>query len=477
MQAPQKPRLTSRSARKNWLLRYGLAVAMFASVVVLSIALESAGLKLNLTIPIVFALVATAWYGGRGPGLLISLLFQATTIAYVPIPPDSNLAKAMFGWISVFSLYVFLTLVISGLRTVLQRLREQRDLLHLTLASIGDAVLTTDDTGHVTFMNPVARHLTGWPEDKAIGVPLHRIVHLIDEHTRKEIAGPAEEVFETGGRSTLTNHSLLISRDGTEVPISRSAAPIKNRGSFRGTVVVISDVTAAKVAERARREEEIMRSIVHAQEAERNRIARDLHDHLGQRMTALRLRIESLSSEHGSKAELEKVIKDLQRSAANIDQDIGFLSWELRPTELEQLGLADAVRSYVREWSGHYGINAEFHATRDTDGAEAMLDRETETNLYRIVQEALNNILKHAQASSATVLFNSGQDELSIVIEDNGRGFASDIHTTDPGRPGGFGLVGMQERAAALKGTLQIESQPGEGTSIMVRVPIHRLSS
>ncbi len=350
------------------------------------------------------------------------------------------------------------------------RLRAQRDLLHLTLASIGDAVITTDDAGHITFMNPVAHQLTGWSDDMAVGAPLSQIVHLIDERTRSKITDPAQEVFVTGEEAPPVNHSLLVSRDGTEVPISRSAAPICHHGDIMGTVVVMTDVTAAKLAERSQREEEIMRRIVQAQEAERHRIARDLHDHLGQQMTALRLKIESLSGENGD--ELKAEIKSLQESAARVDRDIGFLSWELRPTELEQLGLVDAFRSYVREWSEHYGVDGEIQISGDDGYLDSMLDRETETSLYRILQEALNNIVKHAEARHVSVLFNIRPHEVSLIIEDDGRGFASDIHTTDPGRPGGFGLIGMQERAAALKGSFEIESQPGQGTTVIVRVPI-----
>src|SRR5439155_21320505 len=111
-----QPRLKTKPGKKHWLPRYGMAVLLFVATIGLALLLNNSSAKINFTIPIVFAVVAAAWYGGRGPGLLISVLFEATTIIYTSIPSDSSLAKAIFGYFSVFSLFVFLTFVISGLR-------------------------------------------------------------------------------------------------------------------------------------------------------------------------------------------------------------------------------------------------------------------------------------------------------------------------------------------------------------------------
>ena len=112
----------SKSVRWHPVLRYGLAIVCFGATVGLSVLLSNLGVRLNLTIPIVLALVATAWYGGRGPGLLISVLFQATTIIYTAIAPDASIGLAVFGYFSVFALYVFLVLLISNVRDIQLRL-------------------------------------------------------------------------------------------------------------------------------------------------------------------------------------------------------------------------------------------------------------------------------------------------------------------------------------------------------------------
>src|SRR5436190_102113 len=348
--------------RKHWLYSYGLAVVIFAATVGLSLLLSYFGIKLNFTIPVFAALVFAIWYGGRGPGILLAVLFEVTTVYFTPIAPGSSVGQAAFGYFSVFVLYLFLIWVISGLKEAQQRLQIQRDLLQVTLSSIGDAVIATDIDGCVTFVNPAAEELTGWASAECGGRELGSVVRILNEETRAEVENPVAKVLATGRVVGLANHSLLVTKDGREIPIDDSAAPIKHNDKIRGVVLVLADVTQRKMAERSRRETEIMHRIVEAQEAERHRIARDLHDHLGQRMSALRMRIASLTDECRDNTSLTKAISEVQESALSIDRDIGFLSWELRPTELENFGLVNALGSFVREWSNQHGIAAEFHS-------------------------------------------------------------------------------------------------------------------
>ncbi len=487
---------------QHWLFRYGLAVVLFAAVLGLSIMLRELGVRLNLTIPVILALVATAWYGGLVPGILIGVLFQATTIYFTPVAPDSTVARTAFMHFSVFSLYVFLAFVISGVRRIQHRLREQRDMLHVTLSSIGDAVVTTDTTGRINFMNGVAERMTGWQLSEAEGRSLDDVFQIMNEQTRETVPTPVDKVIETGGVVGMANHTVLRSKDGREIPIDDSAAPIRDGDEVKGVVLVFSDVTERKAAERARRESEIMRRIVAAQEGERLRIARDLHDQLGQQMTALRLKVESFAERCREYAGLSPEIDELQQAANTIDRDIGYLSWELRPTELEELGLENALSTFVREWSRQYSIAAEFMMSRAEGERPASeirrLDQHVETNLYRIVQEALNNVVKHSGAQNVSVLLQHAEQHTTLIIEDDGAGFeGGDIHTTEGGTfhppsipapsdlarpdaadapipmPAGLGLIGMHERASLLKGSLQIDSRPGAGTTILARIPVH----
>ena len=122
----QRPNREIKPVNRHWVFRYGLAIMLVAATIGLSLLLNYFGIKLNFTIPVVVALVVGAWYGGRGPGLLIGVLFQVTTIIYAKVPEDTGIAALIFTYFSTFSLYVFMALLISGLRNVLRRLERAR---------------------------------------------------------------------------------------------------------------------------------------------------------------------------------------------------------------------------------------------------------------------------------------------------------------------------------------------------------------
>ena len=217
-------------------------------------------------------------------------------------------------------------------------------------------------------------------------------------------------------------------------------------------------------AERARTE--LLSRLVFAQEDERQRIAREMHDQFGEQLTALGLGIRALKDSCGTDARLAPQVAALENVAQQLDQDVDHLVWELRPTALDDLGLRAALANYVQDWSIRAGVRADLHTT----GLSAdRLTSEIETTLYRIAQEALNNIAKHAQAENVDVILERRPDHVSLIIEDDGVGF-------DQGNLGaphqGFGLLGMQERAALVGATVQIESAAGEGTTIIVRMPL-----
>ncbi|HEX3102787.1 MAG TPA: PAS domain S-box protein, partial [Pyrinomonadaceae bacterium] len=244
----QRPKFEVKPVNHHWVFRYGLAILLVAATIGLSLLLNHFGIKLNFTIPVVVALVVGSWYGGRGPGLLIGVLFQATTIIFAKAPEDTGTAALIFTYFSTFSLYVFVALLISGLRNVLRRLSEQRDLLQVTLSSIGDGVIATNTSGQVMFMNPMAEQLTGWGEAPARGVPLEDVFCIVNETTGEVVRNPVDQVLATGTVSGLENHTILKSKTGRTIPIDDSAAPIKNGNEIKGVVLVFSDVSERKEA-------------------------------------------------------------------------------------------------------------------------------------------------------------------------------------------------------------------------------------
>ncbi|MBP9663385.1 MAG: PAS domain-containing protein [Pyrinomonadaceae bacterium] len=213
----------------------------------------------------------------------------------------------------------------------------------------------------------------------------------------------------------------------------------------------------------------LLKRLFTIQEDERGRIARDIHDQLGQRLTALRLKIASIIDlcDKGSPV-FERVSRLLEISEL-LDSEVSFLAWELHPTVLDEEDFNSTLDQYVREWSRFSGISAEVDqiALRGTH-----INEQVATNLYRITQEALNNVAKYSKADLVNVLLEKRGSDLILIVEDNGIGFEISTSEQNDAEQRGFGLLSMRERAALISGTLDIESEPGHGTTIFVRVPL-----
>jgi signal transduction histidine kinase len=226
------------------------------------------------------------------------------------------------------------------------------------------------------------------------------------------------------------------------------------------------EVSASKVETSEVRR--LLGRLVLVQEEERRRVARDVHDQLGQPMTALRMQMEALGAKCGSYPALMAEVSRTMQLAAELDDSIDFLTWELRPAALDRLGLSAALADLVRGWSERFHQACQYHAQGADD---ARLPQDVAVNLYRIVQEGLHNVQKHAGATHVSVLFAMRDTEAVIVIEDDGQGFTPGA--VEPSVHGGLGLVGMRERAWLIGGEIAIEAAPGRGTSIFVKVPCH----
>lgn len=212
----------------------------------------------------------------------------------------------------------------------------------------------------------------------------------------------------------------------------------------------------------------LLRQILTVQEDERRRIARDMHDHFGQKVTAMRLTLNAIQNSTGVDRALKERLGETEQLAESLDSDVSFLVWELRPTALDDLGLMAAVEHYVRKWSEQYQIAAAFHGDEIDD---SIFPVGASTNMYRIVQEALTNVAKHSHAAKASVVIKRRGNKISLIVEDNGRGI--DLATQ---KRTGLGLKGMRERADLLGGHVEIESAPGKGTTIYVTVPLDTIN-
>lgn len=223
------------------------------------------------------------------------------------------------------------------------------------------------------------------------------------------------------------------------------------------------EIVERKRAEHAR--QELLAQLVSAQEDERRRISRELHDQVGQDLTGLMLGLKALHRDDG-RAPGEELHR-LQTLTETIGKRIHDMALEIRPTALDDLGLLRTLSNYVEDWSKRSGIEIEFHSS---GWQGERLPSPVETTLYRVVREALNNIVKHSGARRVSLIVERQPEQAVAIVEDDGKGF--DLEAAAPARGKRLGLVGMRERAALVGGELSIESTPGQGTTVFVRVPL-----
>jgi PAS domain S-box-containing protein len=239
--------------------QYSLAFAALAAAVALRWALDPV---LGDTLPFVTlfgAVAAAVWLGGLGAALAVTLAGYFA-VHYLFISPRGHLAVAALPDIAGLAAYLFTCAAIVaiglGMRAARARAIESRELLRVTLHSIGDAVITTDVDGKITYLNTVGESLTGWSQGDARGRPLETVFRIVNETTREPVDNPAYRALREGVIVGLANHTVLIRRDGTECPIDDSAAPIRDeRGRVSGCVLIFRDVTAQREAERGKQQQ------------------------------------------------------------------------------------------------------------------------------------------------------------------------------------------------------------------------------
>jgi len=368
------------------------------------------------------------------------------------------------------------------------RLGEER-LRLLIDGAIDYAIFTMNGDGVIDSWNPGAERMFGYRADEIVGRHAEVLFSAEDragDVPRRELTQARESGRATGERFQVRKNGSRFHCSGTTIKLGEAfgfakiardlSTPQQAAEALRLVQADLdlrvrerTDALEAEVSARVAAHHNVtvlLQRIVTAQEDERARIARDLHDHLGQQLTALRLTLQGHRDQLGpGHPQTEQVVSALSL-AQQIDDDLDFLAWELRPAALDDHGLAAALPVFVREWSEHYKIPVEYRAQH----VAGQLARDAEVVFYRVAQESLNNVLKHSHATRVDVLVERRDGAIRMVIEDNGVGF--EVTEKDDTRDKGIGIIGMHERAALIGGTLQIESQPGQGTSVFLEAPI-----
>jgi PAS domain S-box-containing protein len=316
----------------------------------------------------------------------------------------------------------------------------------------GAVTLTPD--GLVAYCNRRFADIVRTPLARVIGATLHRFVP------------PAEQAaFETLRERWITGNARGDLRfrtgDGSLVPVAVSFAPLHAEGSAEviGVVGVIRDITERAEAEDLRNR--LVEQVMTAQDEERRRIARELHDETGQSLTALLVGLRTIEGSRTAAQAIE-LAQRLRETTAQTLIDVGRLWRGLHPGVLDDLGLAAAVSRHAGEFAQAHRIAVTVQTEGlDADGLSPLL----QATVYRVLQEALTNVARHAGARSVSVRLERGAGSVELRVQDDGAGFK-------PGKGGRLGLRGMRERAALLGGSVDVVSEPGAGTTITARIPV-----
>jgi PAS domain S-box-containing protein len=315
--------------------------------------------------------------------------------------------------------------------------------------------------GQVLLANPELCSMLGYQESELCGMNCSQFAN--PEDSADDYA-----LFQELRAGIIGHYSLekrYIRKDGTRLWGRLNVSLLKNGDiEFPLVFAFVEDITKRKQAEEGLAT--FSRRLIETQEQERTRVARDLHDHIGQRVALLAVQLEQLKAHMlGSTVELLSQVDDLSTQTSQIADEVQTLSHELHPPRLEYLGIAAAMKGFCTEFSQRQQAETEF-TYEDVPG---IVPREISLCLFRVLQEALNNAAKHSGVRSFEVRLRGSSDEIELIVRDAGRGF--DPMTTRNDR--GLGLVSMQERLQLVKGTFSIESQAKQGTTIRARIPLH----
>ncbi len=488
----------------RFFIRYGVAIFAVAGALLLRLIIERYfGRGLPTYITFYPAVMLSAVVGGFWLGLVATAISILITIYWI-LTPIGQFAVASRLDVVGLALFLIMGVFMSGVAELYRRngqkaaaydkevalresqeaIRRHREWLRVTLDSIGDAVITTDTQGKITFINPVAVTLTGWPPEEAAGREVESVFPIINEKTRAPAENIPQRVLREGCVLKLANNTALITRDGREIPIEDSAAPIKDSaGKVSGVVLVFHDVTqkrraqdalrkshvelelrvqerTAKLQESESRLRSLASELINAQETERKRIAHELHDSLAAQLAAIKYRVEQRFN-HAEPAENPKTLQETIQDIQSAITETRRIMANLRPSVLDDLGIVPALSWLSRETEKSFpGTSVQFTGSVQ----EQQVPDALKIVLFRVVQESVANAVHHGKSSLIRIGLERNGDWLWLGIEDNGNGFVS----ADKKEPstGGMGLVSMQQRVESTGGVFSIRSNLGEGTMV-----------
>jgi PAS domain S-box-containing protein len=471
-------------------LRYGLAVLIAGFAVALRHSLTPFLGEANPYHTAWVAVVFSVWYCGLGPSIvatsicLVGVNYWLLPQLRSPGAVDSAALWGMLGFLVLSAMIIALGEATRRAKAKQQRtedaLRESETRLHLALEDrtleveqkseqiaeqarwmnlVNDAIFVRTPEDKISYWNQGAERLYGWTSAEVIG-------HAPQEVIRTVFPIPFSEI----SRNELWEGELLqTKRDGSRITVASRWTTLRNQqGQLAGWLEINTDITARKQAEDAARR--LSGRILNLQDEERRRIARELHDSLGQYLTAAKINLDLLSARINGKRERE-LLSECAETISRCLTETRTLSHLLHPPLLDEAGFISAARWYAEGLAQRSGITVNLDFPPDL----VRLEREIETALFRALQEALTNVYRHSGGSTVDVLLQLDAEQVRMEIKDDGKGMPEQRvqRVTKGGVGSGVGLAGMRERVREVGGSLALLSG-SSGTRVIITIPLDR---
>ena len=368
--------------------------------------------------------------------------------------PTFDSAGAADGWVAV-------------VLDVTERRRAEQAQFRLAaiVESSEDAIIAKDLNGIITSWNPAARHMFGFAPEEAIGQNIKIIVP-------EELRGEEDDILHRVRRGERIQHfeTTRLHKSGIRLEVSLTVSPVRDsKGRIIGISKIARDITGRRQAEEALKQREFSARLLQVQDKERRRIARELHDSVGQLLMAANINAAEVAKEKDNLSSTRA--RCVEESASLIQQateEIRTLSHLLHPPLLDEVGLLSALKWYVDGFAERSNIKVQLEVPDSLD----RLPQEHELALFRIVQESLTNIYRHSGSSTAVVRLVRTSREIKLEVKDQGQGINPETQSKiATGESGGVGLRGMRERLRPLGGTLEIQTDKN-GTSVLAVLPL-----
>jgi PAS domain S-box-containing protein len=417
-------------------------------------------------IPISFLLWAAVRFGPAGAGLsATALVCISSWCAYAGAGPFlrsssiDRVTSMQISWIMICAPVLALAAVVRERKLATLAFLKSEDRFRQFFETQPECCYMISPGGIVLDVNPAACEALGYTEEELIGKAVS-IIYAPESHSKMR---DLLDKWKKTGRLE-SEEVVVLTRDGERrVVLVNAGSVVDAEGNLLHSTSVHVDITERKRAEEAL--STVSQRLIEAHEEERTRIARELHDDIGQRIALQALNLESLKEAlPASATELERGIGEVQDRLSDLASDIQGLSHRLHSSKLEYLGLEVAAAGFCKEVSERQGVEIDFNC----ENVAKRLSQEISLCLFRVMQEALQNAIKHSGSRHIDVSLHGGLNEIQLTVLDSGIGFDPE----DATRRSGLGLTSMRERLKLVNGSLSIDSQPQHGTTIQARVPL-----